>query len=201
MSPMESRLESSADSSALNAAQAETRRAFLASVDGLRPKLHRFCTRMCGSPLDGEDVVQEALALAFFKLASLRDASRLEAWLFRIAHNQCLSFLRRQNAEDMELMSSDGVEAMPDRAIEEDEFADEPVDEALATLVSTLPPMERACVLLKDILDYRLGDIAEVVDSTVGGVKAALHRGRGKLRALNLAQPHARERERLGANE
>ena len=45
----------------------------------------------------------------------------------------------------------------------------------------TLPPKERACVLLKDVFDYSLEEIAELVDSTVGGVKAALNRGRSKL--------------------
>jgi DNA-directed RNA polymerase specialized sigma24 family protein len=48
--------------------------------------------------------------------------------------------------------------------------------------------MERACVLLKDVLDYRLAEIAEVVESTLGGVNAALHWGRAKLRVLHAAR-------------
>ena len=52
-----------------------------------------------------------------------------------------------------------------------------------------LPPMERACVLLKDVFDYSLEDIAPLVDSTVGGVKAALSRGRGKLAAAPARMP------------
>ena len=54
---------------------------------------------------------------------------------------------------------------------------------AVEHLVLSLPPKERACVLLKDVFDYSLEEIAELVDSTVGGVKAALHRGRAKLPA------------------
>jgi len=54
---------------------------------------------------------------------------------------------------------------------------------AVEHLVSSLPPKERACVLLKDVFDYSLEEIAELVDSTVGGVKAALIRGRAKLEA------------------
>jgi DNA-directed RNA polymerase specialized sigma24 family protein len=50
-------------------------------------------------------------------------------------------------------------------------------DDALATLVSELPPKERAAVLLKDVLDYPLTEVAEIADTTLGGVKAALHRG------------------------
>ncbi len=58
------------------------------------------------------------------------------------------------------------------------------LDRAVEHLVLTLPPKERACVLLKDVFDYTLEEIAELVDSTVGGVKAALNRGRSKLAAL-----------------
>jgi RNA polymerase sigma-70 factor (ECF subfamily) len=68
------------------------------------------------------------------------------------------------------------------------------VSQALEYLVSTLPPKERACVLLKDVFDYSLEEIAELVDSTVGGVKAALNRGRSKLESLSdrrIVQPPA----------
>jgi RNA polymerase sigma-70 factor (ECF subfamily) len=58
------------------------------------------------------------------------------------------------------------------------------LDRALEHLVISLPPKERACVLLKDVLDYSLEEVAEMIDSTLGGVKAALHRARAKLTAL-----------------
>jgi RNA polymerase sigma-70 factor (ECF subfamily) len=74
---------------------------------------------------------------------------------------------------------------IPEDIPDEGGFADEPVSDALAALVAELPPIERACVLLKDVLDYRLAEIAEVVESTLGGVKAAQHRGRAKLRVLH----------------
>jgi RNA polymerase sigma-70 factor (ECF subfamily) len=157
---------------------------FLASVKDLRPKLHRFCTRMCGSALDGEDLVQETLAQAFYYLSSLKDESRLEPWLFRIAHNKCVDFLRRekrQREDTVPYEEEHGPETTPDVG----ESAEEPVGEGLAALVAQLPPKERACVLLKDVLDYPLAEVAEMVDSTVGGVKAALHRGRAKLRLLH----------------
>ena len=57
------------------------------------------------------------------------------------------------------------------------------VGRAVEQLVTSLPPMERACVLLKDIFDYTLEEVAELVSTTVGGVKAALNRGRSKLSA------------------
>jgi RNA polymerase sigma-70 factor (ECF subfamily) len=169
----------------LQASLEETRRRFLAEVREIRPRLHRFCTRMSGSALDGEDLVQETLAQAFYSLSSLKDESRLESWLFRIAHNKCVDFLRRERSQREDTVSYDEIHDGGSSA--EAEFFDEPVDGALTALVSALPPMERACVLLKDVLDYRLTEIAEIVDSTLGGVKAALHRGRTKLRELHQA--------------
>jgi RNA polymerase sigma-70 factor, ECF subfamily len=78
------------------------------------------------------------------------------------------------------------------------------VGRALEHIVLTLPPKERACVLLKDVFDYSLEEIAEMVGSTVGGVKAALNRGRSKLtkprasvgtRAMGIADQATRLRD------
>ncbi|MEO8451242.1 MAG: sigma-70 family RNA polymerase sigma factor [Gemmatimonadota bacterium] len=182
------------DGADLRAALEDSRKRFLVTVKEIRPRLHRFCTRMCASVLDGEDLVQEVLAQAFYSLSSLKDESRLEPWLFRIAHNKSVDFLRREKRQQMESVPYDDeqtLEHVPDAG----DPANEPVDEALAMLVAELPPMERACVLLKDVLDYRLAEIADVVDSTLGGVKAALHRGRAKLRLLHQA-PSAVELDR-----
>jgi RNA polymerase sigma-70 factor (ECF subfamily) len=145
---------------------------------------------MCGSVLDGEDLVQETLAQAFYNLPSLKDESRLEPWLFRIAHNKCVDFLRRERKQREDTVPYD-EERDPESVSDSSELADEPVDDALAALVAALPPKERACVLLKDALDYPLGEIAGIVDSTLGGVKAALHRGRTKLRELHGAPSQA----------
>jgi RNA polymerase sigma-70 factor, ECF subfamily len=149
--------------------------AFLETIATLRPSLHRYCARMTGSVMDGEDVVQEALIEAYRKLDQFDVSRPLKPWLFRIAHNRCIDFLRRRGVRD----EAEVAAAAPD--------AIEPIQPALGTgkavehLVLTLPPKERACVLLKDVFDYSLEEIAELVDSTVGGVKAALNRARTKL--------------------
>jgi RNA polymerase sigma-70 factor (ECF subfamily) len=155
-------------------------RAFLETITNLRPNLHRYCSRMTGSVLDGEDVVQEALFQAYRMLETFDDSRPLAPWLFRIAHNRCIDFLRRREVrQEAEATATepDSDWVMP---------ADPPgpaLGRAVERLVLTLPPKERACVLLKDVLDYSLEEIAEMVDSTVGGVKAALSRGRSKLPA------------------
>ena len=75
-------------------------RAFLETVSDVRAQLHRYCARMTGSRLDGEDLMQETLFEAYTKIESLDDAHKLKPWLFRIAHNRCIDFLRRRHARE-----------------------------------------------------------------------------------------------------
>src|SRR5215468_6091834 len=88
-------------------------RAFLETVSNLRPSLHRYCARMTGSVMDGEDVVQETLFEAYRKLDQFDDGRPLKPWLFRIAHNRCIDFLRRRGVRveaETTAASSDRVE-------------------------------------------------------------------------------------------
>ncbi len=73
---------------------------FLETISSLRPSLHRYCARMTGSVMDGEDVVQEALFEAYRKLDKFDEGRPLKPWLFRIAHNRCIDFLRRKGVRD-----------------------------------------------------------------------------------------------------
>lgn len=161
--------------------------AFLETITHLRPNLHRYCSRMTGSVVDGEDVVQEALFQAYRKLDTFDDARPLAPWLFRIAHNRCIDFLRRRGVrEEAEASLNESVWVPPTDAV------GPALGKAVEHLVLTLPPKERACVLLKDVFDYSLAEIAELVDSTVGGVKAALSRGRSKLAAQRRSETSPR---------
>jgi RNA polymerase sigma-70 factor (ECF subfamily) len=153
--------------------------AFLETITQLRPRLHRYCSRMTGSVMDGEDVVQDALFEAYRKLEQYDDSRPLGPWLFRIAHNRCIDWLRRRGVR----VEAETAAMGPDYAMP----ANPPVlgvGRAVEQLVISLPPKERACLLLKDVFDYTLEEIAELVSSTVGGVMAALSRGRSKLAYL-----------------
>ena len=152
--------------------------AFLETVQQIRPKLHRYCARMTGSILDGEDAVQDALFQAYRRLDTFDDARPIGPWLFRIAHNRCIDLLRRRGVRE----DAESEAAVPD-AVAAIDPPGPALGRAVERLVLALPPMERACVLLKDVFDHSLEETAVLVGSTIGGVKAALNRGRGKLAA------------------
>ncbi len=82
----------------LLAGQHEGRRRFLELVADLRPELHRYCARMTGSIADGEDIVQDTLARAYYLLPEMDEVPAFRPWLFRIAHNRALDHLRRYEA-------------------------------------------------------------------------------------------------------
>jgi RNA polymerase sigma-70 factor (ECF subfamily) len=134
---------------------------------------------MTGSVMDGEDVVQDALFEAYRKLDQYDESRPLAPWLFKIAHNRCIDLLRKRGVRvgvETAAMGPDSMMPANPAVIG--------VGRAVEQLVINLPPKERASVLLKDVFDYTLEEIAELVGSTVGGVKAALNRGRSKLAAL-----------------
>jgi RNA polymerase sigma-70 factor (ECF subfamily) len=154
---------------------ADAREQFLVLVGDVRPELHRYCARLTGSVIDGEDIVQEALAKAFYALSLLVEVPPLRPWLFRIAHNAALDFLKshaRKYVEPLADMADvAGFEDKPDPAV---------VRAALASFLS-LPVAQRSAVILKDVLGHSLEETAETMGTSVMAVKATLLRGRGKL--------------------
>ena len=155
-----------------------------ADLDGLlvamRPKLHRYCARMVGSVIDGEDVLQDALIKAVEARPPPAPIENPEGWLFRIAHNTALDFLRRRNRQEA-LRSGEEVEMMADpaRAVVSRQIA----GASLRTFMR-LPVAQRSSVILMDVLGCSLQEVCEVMDFSLPAVKAALHRGRAQLREL-----------------
>jgi RNA polymerase sigma-70 factor (ECF subfamily) len=167
------------------AALAEAREQFLAMVASVRPELHRYCARLTGSVIEGEDIVQDALARAFYALSLSAEVPPLRPWLFRIAHNAALDFLKSHGRKytdlHAEMAEIAGYEDKPDPAV---------VRAALARFLS-LPITQRSAVILKDVLGHSLEETAETMGTTVMAVKAALVRGRAKLLEGHSEQPAA----------
>ncbi len=155
------------------------RERFLTLVADLRPELHRYCSRLVGSAIDGEDVLQESLGKAFYALSLSPEVPPLRPWLFRIAHNSAVDFLRRYERRFVEPVA----ELPEDASTGEDEVEyPEATRLALSSFVA-LPVLQRSAVILKDVLDHSLQEIADTLGTTIPAVKAALVRGRRTLRA------------------
>jgi RNA polymerase sigma factor (sigma-70 family) len=167
----------------------DRREKLLALAGELRPDLHRYCARLMGSVIDGEDVVQDTLIRALVALQDLEETPPLRPWLFRIAHNRALDLLRGR-----EVRMAEPIDAAADIA---DPVQPDPLEmlmrkEAVKTAVSRfaeLPALQRSVVILKDVLDESLMEIAALLDLTVDAVKGHLARGRAHLREINA---HAR---------
>ncbi|MET0388100.1 MAG: RNA polymerase sigma factor [Polyangiales bacterium] len=146
--------------------------AFLEVYEPLRPELYRYCRYLTRSPWDAEDLVQDTLARTFATLGSLyQPPPNPRAWMFRVASNLWIDRLRRAR----DVLGIEHEPVAPDA---------EPVDRGAArTLIGSLSPQERVAVVLKDVFSLSLEDIAETLSTSTGAIKAALHRGRGKLQA------------------
>lgn len=175
--------------------------AFSRLMAELRPSLHRYCARMVGSAFDGEDVVQDALAKAAAAYSETGAIERPDRWLFRIAHNTALDALRRRKRQAV-LRADEDLGDVPDLAAATD--ARVAATASLAVLLR-LPVAQRSCVALVDVLGHSLDETAELLDFTLAATKAALHRGRVRLKDLadapEAAPPRldAAERQRLRA--
>ena len=148
-------------------------------IKDVRPELHRYVARMVGSAIDGEDVVQETLAKAYYALPTLPPDSNLRGWLFRLAHNKAIDFLRGRKNQMFEQLDEYPPTVEPDFPLEKKELA------AIALSVFLqLVPNQRSAVILKDVLGYTLVEISEILGKSVPEIKAVLHRGRNRLREL-----------------
>ena len=162
----------------------------------MRPKLHRYCARMVGSVIDGEDVLQDALIKAVEAWPAAGPIQNPEGWLFKVAHNTALDFLRRRSRQaaifsESELdMIADEVDAVTSRQI---------ASASLRTFMR-LPETQRACVILSDVLGCSLQEVCEVTDASLPAVKASLHRGRARLREL-AAEPEDASKPALSETE
>ena len=153
---------------------------FEALARTMRPRLHRYCARMLGSAFDGEDVVQETMLKAMEAAPGAGAIANPDGWLFRIAHNAALDFLRRRGREETRHADEDlDMIAGTAKPVEDRQT----VAASLRTFMR-LPVSQRSSVILSDVLGHSLQEIGEIVGGSLPAAKAALQRGRDRLRTL-----------------
>ena len=144
-------------------------------LKALRPRLHRYCARMTGSAVNGEDVLQDTLVKALHARIQGATVDNFEGWLFRIAHNTSLDFLRDRSRNTVVPLGED-VEAAP---IPEADM----ISIGFQTFLR-LPELQRCAVILKDVLGHSVDEIASIAECSPAAAKSALQRGRAALRRL-----------------
>ncbi|MDL2401965.1 sigma-70 family RNA polymerase sigma factor [Rhizobium mayense] len=144
-------------------------------LKALRPRLHRYCARMTGSAVNGEDVLQDTLVKALHARAQGAEVDNIEGWLFRIAHNASLDFLRQRSRNTVVPLTED-VEAAP--------IAETDIVAVSFQTFLRLPELQRCAVILKDVMGHSVEEIAGVAECSPAAAKSALQRGRAALRQL-----------------
>src|ERR1700704_2703756 len=196
------------ESALLPALRAGDEMAFQRLTDRYRRELLVHCYRMLGSFHDAEDALQETLLRAWRGLESFQGRSGLRPWLYRIATNACLDVIasRRRRAlpnatgpaagagESLPgpVMEPLWLEPLPDNLIdlrptvnpEAHYDARESVTLAFLATLQTLPGRQRAALILRDVLDWSAGEVADLLETSVPAVNSALRRGRVAMKAL-----------------
>ena len=162
---------------------------FLDLLAPLRPGLFAYCRRLTGNVWDAEDLVQDTLLRAFGVLGRLHQEIRNpRAYVLRTATNLWIDTLRRRGTEAASVAAQ--TVDPPSRASGPETAST--VRDAGAALLQRLAPQERAAIVLKEVFDLSLEETALVLETTIGAIKAALHRARARLREAEGETPSRR---------
>jgi RNA polymerase sigma-70 factor (TIGR02960 family) len=166
--------------------------AFTASVRRHRRELHVHCYRMLGSFEESEDAVQETFLRAWRRRDTLKERSALRAWLYKIATNACLDALDKRPRRPTASGEVPWLQPYPDELLDEIAGeADDPEAAALAketielayiVAIQRLVPLQRAVLILRDVLGCSAKETASVLETSAAAVNSALRRARAAMR-------------------
>ena len=173
--------------------------AFRAETEPLRRELEVHCYRMLGSVQDAEDLVQETLLAAWRGFDGFEGRSSLRTWLYRIATNRCLNALRdasrrpdttplpEDRPEPTRIGEPLWLQPLPDEHYE----VREAVGLAFVSGLQHLPPVQRAVLVLRDVLGFRAAEVAAMLDTSSAAVNSGLQRARATLETRTLPPDRA----------
>jgi len=190
----------------MSKARAGDGNAFRELTEPYRRELQVHCYRMLGSFQDAEDALQDTLLAAWQGIGGFEERASMRTWLYRIATNRCLNARRsatRRQAKEWNVPHVEPPEPTrlgeviwlqpyPDTVLEgaidaplgpEARYEQtESISLAFITALQVLPPRQVAVLVLRDVLGFRAGEVADMLDSTVDSVNSALKRARAALR-------------------
>ncbi|MBU3062505.1 RNA polymerase sigma factor [Nocardia sp. NEAU-G5] len=162
----------------VEAAQRGDPEAIAAIVDGAHPHVQRFAHHLCASSADAEDAAQEALITLYRKIGTLRTATAIASWMFRIVRNECLRRARHSlhHIPRIDCAGEDFV------ASAEDEVLHRWESDQLTRAIAALPELQRRVLIMRDVLGYPGRTTAETLGLSTAAMKSQLHRARGAVR-------------------
>ncbi len=142
-----------------------------------QPDLQRFARKVCATPEDVEDAVQETLWVVARKIDTLRAASAFTSWLFRVVKHHCFRLLREEQWQLVVTVPDDWCDQTA--RVESESVSMHEV----ATAIANLPALYREVLILRDVENLTAPEVAARLDITVDAVKSRLHRARMSVRA------------------
>ena len=155
--------------------------AFRGIVDAYTERLYWHVRRFLCSHEDSNDLLQDIFIKIWSALPTFRGDSRLYTWLYRIATNEVLNYLRKQRFKA--LISLDSVSAVLERKIDEDvHFNGDELQRELHKAIQRLPEKQRIVFMLRYFDEMKYEDISEITDTSVGALKASYHHAYNKIK-------------------
>ncbi|MDQ7782382.1 MAG: sigma-70 family RNA polymerase sigma factor [Desulfomonilaceae bacterium] len=164
--------------------------AFEKLVEKYQGRVYRHLRKMVKDGQQAEDLLQETFLSAYKGLESFSGSSSFSTWLFRIATNSALMFLRKKRPESVEYNDEIGGGGNHDMMMHSSEFIRTPLEvllsregrEKIEEAIEGLPVLYRTTIVLRDVEGFSLKEVADIMDTSVAAVKSRLHRARNSVR-------------------